>query len=99
MTESHHQVADASVLVRTVGRILPAMKHRRRDQRRVALRKGLQRIACHPVALSVNDVIQLPRIVSVQFGFEARFHALVDEEERMVLRFGQFVRYGGIVHG
>ena len=98
MAESHHQITHASVLVRAAGRILPAMEHRRRNQRHVARRKGLQRIACHSAAPSVNDVIQLPRIVAVQLGFEARSHPLVDEEKRMILRFGQFVRYGGIFH-
>ena len=39
-------------------------------------------------AVSVNDVIQLPCIVSVQFCFGTGFDSLVYEGERVVFRFG-----------
>jgi len=39
--------------------------------------------------ISLHNIIQLPRSVTVQLGFETRLHALVDEEKRMALRFGR----------
>ena len=74
------------------------MEHGRRYQRHVTSRKGLQRIACHPPATPVNDIIQFPRIVPVQLGFDICFYTLVYEEERMILHFGQFIWDSGIFH-
>ena len=88
MVERSHQIADTPVGIRRLGRILPPVKHGRRYQRYVAGRKGLACVARRPAAVSVNDVIQLPCIVSVQFCFGTGFDSLVYEEERVVFRFG-----------
>ena len=98
VAESHHQIADAPVAVRRVRCVLPAVKHGRWDQRYVTCRKGLKRVARRSISLSVNHVIQFPRVVPVQLRLDSCFDPLVYEEERVIFRFGQFIRDGGVFH-
>ena len=99
MTECHHQITDAPVRICRLRSVNPSVRHGGRYQYDVIVHEGLQGVAGHPVAVSLHDAVQFPCVVPVQFGLEGRLYPLVDEEERMVLRFGQFVRYYSVVHG
>ena len=46
----------------------------------------------------MRHTIQFPSIMPVQLGFKLRLYPLGYEEERMVFRFGQFIRYYRIIH-
>ena len=56
------------------------------------------RVARRSISLSVNHVIQFPRVVPVQLRLDSCFDPLVYEEERVIFRFGQFIRDGGVFH-
>ena len=97
-TECHHEIADATFVVRRRGVVYPMVVHGRRYQHHIAFRKRLEGVARHSCTSPLHHVIQFPRLVPVQFGFHADINPLVDEEKRVVVRFRQFVRYNSFFH-
>ena len=72
--------------------------HGRRYQGDIPLRERQEGIAGHSRAFALQHTVQFPRVVPVQLGFQPGVYTLVDEKERVVLRFWQRIWHDDIFH-
>lgn len=88
MAEGRHHVTDVPVFVSRVRNKLPMVGHGGRYQDYVSRREGLYRVARHSVAPSLDDVQQLPGIMSVQLCFLGRKDTNIHKKEGVVCSVG-----------